>query len=41
MSVSLCVCVSVSLSVCLYHYSGQTCGWISLELGMMIDFDLT
>ena len=33
------MCVSVCLSVCLYHHSGQTYEWISLKFGMMIGFD--
>ena len=33
--------ISVCLSACLYYHSGQTCGWISLKLGMMIGFDPT
>ena len=33
--------VSVGLSVCLYHHSGQTGRWISLKLGMMIGSDPT
>ena len=35
------ICLSVGLSVCLYHHSGQTGRWISLKLGMIIDFDPT
>ena len=35
------ICLSVRLSVCLYHHSGQTGRWISLKLDMMIGFDPT
>ena len=34
-------CLFVCLSVCLYHHSGHTCGWISLKLSMMIGFNPT
>ena len=35
------ICLSVGLSVCLYHHSGQTGRWISLKLCMMIGLDPT
>ena len=44
--VYICVCVCIyiyiykKMSVCMYHHFGQTCGWISLKLGM-IGFDST
>ena len=37
----LSVCLSVGLSICLYHNSGQSGRQISLKLGKMIGFDST